>query len=182
MITIHGGHNKPGKIACGASDFLDESKEARILSKKILKLLKKYKIKAKNITVNNGTSQLDILKKLVLKANKLNRDMDISIHFNSYNHTLADGKTMGVECLIHPAAKSNIITLAKKICNNIAAVGFKNRGIKFRDNLYFINKTNKPALIIEVCFVSDEDDAALYLKNKNKVAKAIASAINSFYS
>ena len=30
-VTVHAGHNKNGKIACGASDYIDESKEARII-------------------------------------------------------------------------------------------------------------------------------------------------------
>ncbi|RKI24644.1 N-acetylmuramoyl-L-alanine amidase, partial [bacterium D16-36] len=28
-VTAHAGHNRPGRIACGASDYLDESKETR---------------------------------------------------------------------------------------------------------------------------------------------------------
>ena len=29
VYNIHGGHNPSGKIACGASDLLDESREDR---------------------------------------------------------------------------------------------------------------------------------------------------------
>ena len=29
VYNIHGGHNPAGKIACGASDLLDESREDR---------------------------------------------------------------------------------------------------------------------------------------------------------
>lgn len=38
-------------------------------------------------------------------------------------------------------------------------------------------KTTKPALLIEVCFVSDPDDAALYKKRRDDVARAIVQAI-----
>lgn len=182
MITIHAGHNKPGKPGCGASDWIDESREARILVKKICNLLKKAKINYKNITVNNGTSQNDVLQKLVKRANNCNRDIDISIHFNSFKNSTKDGKTMGVECLVHPTANKRTLKLANNICNTISSIGFNNRHVKYRDDLYFINKSNRPVILIEVCFVTDADDASLYLKNKNNVAKAIASAINSFYA
>ena len=43
-ITLHAGHNPKGKIACGASDYLDESTEARWLVKKVATLLKKKKV------------------------------------------------------------------------------------------------------------------------------------------
>lgn len=41
VYNIHGGHNPSGKIACGASDLLDESKEDRKIAKAIIKYLKK---------------------------------------------------------------------------------------------------------------------------------------------
>lgn len=40
-VTVHGGHNPQGKIACGAADYIDESKEDRIITKKVVSLLKK---------------------------------------------------------------------------------------------------------------------------------------------
>ena len=55
-VTVHAGHNPSGKIACGASDLLDESTEARYITKKVIKLLKKNDIKAVNCTINNGTN------------------------------------------------------------------------------------------------------------------------------
>ena len=39
-ITIHAGHNPSGKIACGASDYIDESTEARYIVKKLVKIHK----------------------------------------------------------------------------------------------------------------------------------------------
>ena len=99
-VTVHGGHNPQGKIACGASDYIDESKEDRIITKKVVALLKKNGIKAYNCTVNNGTSQIDVLRKICAKCNSKTRDIDISIHFNSAVHQkVQDGKTTG--CLLY---------------------------------------------------------------------------------
>ena len=47
-VTVHGGHNPSGKIACGESDLLDESKEDRYITKRVIKLLKKNGVKAVN--------------------------------------------------------------------------------------------------------------------------------------
>ena len=176
-VTVHGGHNPAGKIACGASDYIDESKEDRIITKKVVALLKKNGIKAYNCTVNNGKNQTDVLRKICSKCNSKKRDLDVSVHFNDSSHqTNKDGKTTGTEVWIK--SRTGIRgTLADNICKNISNIGFRNRGVKTTDNLYFLNRTGKPALLIEVCFVSDPDDSTLYKKHKDDVAKAIVKAI-----
>lgn len=179
-VTMHAGHNPKGKIACGASDYIDESKEARIIVKKVVRLLKKNGIKAYDCTVNNGTSQTDVLRKICEKCNAKSRDIDISIHFNSAAHQrILDGETMGTEVWVRDTSSVKG-DLGKRVCNQISKIGFRNRGVKTTSGLWFLNKTTKPALLIEVCFVSDPDDAALYKKNKDNVAKAIVQAILNY--
>ena len=70
--------------------------------------------------------------------------------------------------------------LGNRVCNQISKIGFTNRGVKIDTNLYFLNHTNKPAILIEVCFVSDPDDASLYLKHKDDIAKSIVQAILNY--
>lgn len=179
-VTVHGGHNPQGKIACGASDYIDESREDRIITKKVIRLLKKNRIKAYNCTVNNGTSQTDVLRKICTKCNSKTRDIDISIHFNSAAHQkVTDRKTTGTEVWVRDTSgvKGD---LSKRICNQLSKVGFKNRGVKTTSGLWVLNKTTKPELLIEVCFVSDPDDAKLYKKNRDAVAKAIVQAILNY--
>lgn len=175
-VTVHAGHNKNGKIACGASDYIDESKEARIICKKVIKLLKKNGVKAYNCTVNNGTSQSDVLKKICRKCNAKDRQLDISIHFNAVYHSTSDGKTKGVEviCLNKDGVKG---VAASNVCSQISKIGFTNRGVKINKDLYFLRHTVAPAILIEVCFVDDQDDAKLYKANRDAVAKAIVKAI-----
>ena len=176
-VTIHTGHNPRGKIACGASDYIDESTEARIIVKKVKVLLKKNGIKVYDCTINNGTNQRDVLKKICKKCNSKKRDVDISIHFNSAAHQpKKDDKTTGTEVLVKSMAGVRG-DLAGRICTRLAKLGFRNRGVKVTDNLYVLNQTSKPALLVEVCFVSDPDDASLYKNHKDDVAKAIVKAI-----
>ena len=56
-------------------------------------------------------------------------------------------------------------------------IGFTNRGVKVSKGLYFLNHTKAPAILIEVCFVDDKDDAKLYKQTKNKIVEGIARAI-----
>lgn len=182
LITIHAGHNPSGKIACGASDFLDESTASRELVKLVCKYFKKYKIQYKDITVRNGKSQQDILKKLVKRANKCDSELNVSIHFNSHKHSTRDGKTTGTECWVHEShihknGHDDIAQLGISIAYNISTCGFRNRGCKTSNKLYFLNKTKSPSVLIETCFVSDQDDAEIYNANKKLVAKRIAQAI-----
>lgn len=176
QITIHAGHNKPGKVACGASDYIDESTEARIITRKVARILRRNGLTVYNCTVNNGTSQNDVLKKIVAKCNSHKRQLDVSVHFNACIHSKSDEKTKGVE--VYGVKKDGVRSgVGNRICTKIAKLGFTNRGFKIRNDLYVLNKTTAPAILVEVCFVDDQDDAKLYKKNKTAIAKAIASAI-----
>lgn len=177
-VTVHAGHNPSGKIACGASDLLDESTEARWITRKVIKLLKKNGIKAVNCTVNNGVCQGDVLRKICAKCNAVaDADLHISIHFNSgRSDRTGDGRTGGTEVLL----TKNIDDkgdIAKRVCNQMAKLGFTNRGIKTRTDLYFLNHTKAPALLVEVCFVDDKDDYMLYSADRTDVAHAIARTV-----
>ncbi len=177
-VTVHGGHNPSGKIACGASDFLDESKEDRYITRKVIKLLRKNGIKAINCTVNNGTNQTDVLQKICAKCNAVaDADLHISIHFNSGRaDKKGDRKVGGTEVLLTENV-SDKGDIAKRICNQMSTIGFTNRGVKVNKNLYFLNHTKAPAILVEVCFVDDKDDYMLYTSDRDAVAKAIVRAI-----
>jgi hypothetical protein len=58
-----------------------------------------------------------------------------------------------------------------------SAGGFLNRGPKKRTDLYFLNNTAMPAVLLEVCFVDSSADADLYRRNFEAICKAIAEVI-----
>ena len=162
VYNIHGGHNPSGKIACGASDLLDESREDRKICKEVVRLLKKKGHKAYNCTVSNGTSQTDVLRKICTKCNKRQAALDVSIHLNSgRNDHKGDKKIAGTEiwCTQSVGIKK---TVGNRILANMKKLGFTNRGIKTTGNLYYLNHTINKAILIEVCFVDDRDDYNLY--------------------
>ena len=174
-INVSAGHNPDGKVACGAVGLLKESTEARKVTNELVRLLKEQGHTVYNCTCDNGTSQGDVLKKIVAKCNQHSVDLDVSIHFNAgASAQKKNGQTTGTEVLVYNDS-SKAMAAAQRVAKQISALGFKNRGIKIRDGLYFLRNTKSPAMLIECCFVDDGDDAALY--DYKKMAAAIVQGI-----
>ena len=176
-FNIHAGHNPEGKTGCGAVGLLKESTENRKVKNEVIRLLKQEGHTVNDCTVDNGINQNDILKKIVEKCNKNTVDWDISIHFNSgAKDSTGNGKSTGTEVLVYGNNQEKN-TMASNICKRIEGLGFKNRGVKINNNLYFLKNTKNKALLIECCFVDDADDIALY--NYKTMAKAIVEGLLS---
>lgn len=176
-FNISAGHNPDGKVACGAVGLIKESTEARKIKDKVVQYLRKEGHTAYDCTCNNGTSQNDVLSKIIEKCNSHDVDIDVSIHLNSgADDEKGNGKTTGVEVYVYKET-SHCFAEGVRVCKKIAALGFKNRGIKVNDDLYVLKHTKAPAMLIEVCFVDDEDDTELYKKNIDEISKAIAEAL-----
>ena len=174
-INVSAGHNPDGKVACGAVGLLKESTEARRVTNEVVRLLKEQGHTVYNCTCDNGTSQGDVLKKIVVKCNQHTVDLDVSIHFNAgASAQKKNGQTTGTEVLVYNDS-SKAMAAAQRVAKQIAALGYKNRGIKIRDGLYFLRNTKSPAMLVECCFVDDGDDAALY--DYKKMAAAIVQGI-----
>lgn len=178
MYNVHAGHNQSGRLGSGAVGYLDESKEARKIKKYVIRQLRKKGNKVYDCTVNNGKNQMDVLKRIVQKANKHKVDLDISIHLNSgRNDKRGDGKNGGCEilCTESTGIKKRA---AAGIRDEMKKLGFTDRGTKINNSLYVLNKTKSKAILIEVCFVDDKDDYKCYQKvGAKKIGEAIAKGI-----
>lgn len=161
-INVHAGHNPDGKIACGAVGLMKESTEARNVKNEVIRQLKQLGHTVYDCTCEDGTSQTNVLTKIVSACNAHAVDLDVSIHFNSGAvDKNGNGKTTGVEVLIYNET-SQAKDIAKNVCKSISELGFKNRGVKVRNDLRFLRTTKAPAMLIECCFVDDKDDVQLY--------------------
>lgn len=175
IFNVHAGHNPDGKIACGAVGLIKESTEARKVKDLVIAKLQKLGHTVYDCTVDNGTSQTDVLKKIVAKCNAHTVDLDISIHFNAgANDKKGNGQSTGTEVLVYNK-NSKALQYAQNICGKICELGFKNRGVKYGSSLYFLKRTKSPSCLIEVAFVDDADDVKLY--NTEMVANKIVEAI-----
>lgn len=175
--NVHAGHNAAGKVACGAVSILDESKENRKVVKELIRLLRVDNT-VYDCTVSNAKDVNANLREIVAKCNSHEVDLDISIHFNSgAKDKKGNGKTTGTEVWV-TEAKGVKRVAGENICKNMERLGFKNRGVKETKNLYVLNRTNAKAILVEVCFVDDADDAKLYKKvGYKRIARAIAEGI-----
>lgn len=166
LVGINCGHTESGP-GSGAVGIINESRETRKVGYELIKKLNEKGISTVDCTIDKAPTQARYLARTVEKANSYNLDYFISIHFNS-------GGGKGVEVYTYDGKK---IEKAVRVCDNIASLGFINRGIKNGSGLYVIRRTKAKAMLIEVCFV-DSSDAYLYLKvGSEKIAEAIANAI-----
>ena len=116
---------------------------------------------------SQASSVSNSLVQRVQKANSNNVDLYVSIHANA-------GGGTGTEIYTY---KSKELQQARAVLNNLCDLGFTNRGIK-GSNLYVVNKTNAPAMLIEVCFVDTQSDVELYTKlGNNKIADSIVNGL-----
>lgn len=161
-INVHAGHNPAGKVACGAVGLINESTENRRVRDEVISQLRQLGHTVYDCTVDNGTGQADVLKKIVAKCNAHTVDLDVSIHFNAgAADEKGNGKTTGVEVYSYDSSGIAKDT-AVRVCDRIAMLGFKNRGAKISKTLYVLKNTKAPAMLVECCFVDDRDDVQLY--------------------
>ena len=176
--NVHGGHAAFGAKYCGAVGLLDESKEDRLIANQIISLLQAEGHTVYNCTVDSGTSQTNVLSQICTKCNAHSVDYDISIHLNSgRSDSTGDGKVGGFEIWVTDTSKGKG-DIATRIRSKMKSLGFSDRGTKTTSDLYFLNHTNAPALLLEICFVDDKDDYDLYNKvGYKKIAEEIVKGI-----
>lgn len=175
-IAVRGGHNFQ---APGSSALIDETTEDRKVKDSVIKYLRELGNDVLDVTPGNMDSDSDLAYG-VNKANEWGAELFISIHFNkaynSYNGAI------GTETWVY-SKRDNIKQdeeIALRIVNAIAGLGFKNRGVKERIDLYELRSTKMASIIVEVCFVEATEDVALYKKlGPDTIGKAIAEAISN---
>lgn len=165
-FVISSGH---GKLVRGASGILDEVNEARRVVEQVYHILTtEYNGAGYKFHDNTSRTQAQNLNTIVAFHNRRDRALDISVHFNA-----ASATATGAECLYYDAKG-----LSAKMSKAMAfAMGIADRGPKERKELAFLRGTNKPAILLEVCFVSSAKDAKAYRTNFDAVCEAIAKVI-----
>lgn len=143
---INCGHTRSG-AGSGAVGIINESVETRNVGYALMNLLKSNGHTVVDCTIDKATTQSAYLSQAVQLANRQDLDYFISIHFNA-------GGGKGVEVYTYEGRQ---FTDALEVCQNISALGFKNRGVKSGTGLYVVRKTKAKSMLIEVCFVDTED-------------------------
>lgn len=161
--NVHAGHNS---IVPGAAKYLNEVTENRKVKNKLIQLLRAAGNTVYDCTDEGGDTQSKNLANIVAKCNAHSVDLDISIHLNA-------GSGTGTEVLY--TSEKGKAYAAKVSAAVAAALGIKDRGAKERNDLYVLNHTKAPAILVECCFVDSTTDRDKW--DVDKCAAAIVQGI-----
>ncbi|MFB5675626.1 N-acetylmuramoyl-L-alanine amidase [Paenibacillus terreus] len=108
-------------------------------------------------------------------AKNLNADVFVSIHANSAGSSTASG----TETYYQRSSSKDLANTVHK--HLVAATQLTNRGVRY-GNFHVIRETTMPAILLEVGYLSNSNDAAaLFLEDfQNRVAQGIADGIEEY--
>lgn len=171
-IGVNCGHTIGG-AGYGAVGVIKESNHTRLVGYALMEKLRTAGVNVIDCTIDEADTQAEYLAAAVALANREDLDWFLSIHFNaSAAHT-----GQGVEVYTYEGRQYQD---ALDVCSNIAALGFRNRGVKNGSGMYVVRKTKAKSMLIEVCFCDNAQDVDTY--NSAGGAEAVAQAIfNALY-
>ncbi len=170
-ISINAGHTTAGAGSGAAYKGFNEGVIVRAVAKALTAQLRKKGHTVYDSTVDKATTQNAYLRKVCDLANASGAELVISLHCNaSAAHT-----GHGSECWTYRGKR---VQAAVKTCENLEALGFRNRGIKDGSSFYVVKHTKATCVLVELFFLDNEKDRALYKKHgAEKIAAAIAASI-----
>ena len=173
ILAIDIGHNVP--YDRGAVGIRKEDDLNRLVGNALISKLRGRGIKVVNCTPSTAKSLNDSLYQRVITANNCGATLFVSIHHNA----CPGGYVAEVLCIKSNYQGGLSTKVGQAILNELTLTGLRNRGIKDRRDLYVINNTSMPALIVECAFVDSSSDMANYNPEKSAVAiyKGICTAL-----
>ncbi len=123
-----------------------------------------------------GNSNTESLRERTSQANAFGADYFISLHTNAAESSAATGS----EVLVY-RRDSAAYALGESILYQLsAATGLPNRGILIRPGLYVLRKTEMPAVLVELGFITNPGDAALMNENPALFAEGVFLGISAY--
>lgn len=124
------------------------------------------------------TDQTVFLNPRVELANEVDADFFISIHCNSNDSS----EPNGTQVLYNEVSKKEGFEsklLAQVCLEEVTKVTKENRGLVNGNDILIINKAKMPVALVEVAFMSNDEDMKFLLKqdNRKNIAKSINNAI-----
>ncbi|MBQ8509255.1 MAG: N-acetylmuramoyl-L-alanine amidase [Clostridia bacterium] len=124
-----------------------------------------------------GTSNASSLAARVNAANEWGADYFISLHTNAFSNPSASG----VEAYAYRTGTEGF-RLGENIVDQLSLItGLENRGTFARPSLYVLRRTNMPATLIEMGYITNPGDAALMSGEPDLFALGIYNGILQFF-
>ena len=177
-IYVDQGHNPQSPNAGAEGNGLVEQDLTYEIGTRLVTLLRSngnFDVRVSRPTPETvlGTSNASSLRIRVDEANNFGADYFISLHTNASNNASASGS----EALVYssPSVASELGEDILVWLNRLT--GLRNRGIVNRPGLYVWRKTQMPAVLVEMGFISNPQDAALMNNNPELFAEGIYNGI-----
>ena len=177
-IYIDQGHNPENPNAGAEGSGLREQDITYRVGEELGALLRQnpnYEVRLSRPTPSTslGSSNTTSLRARVDDANAWGADYFISIHTNASENPSANG----IEAFAY-SSPSRAFSLGESILSSLsAATGQKNRGMKVRPGLYVLRKTAMPAVLLEIGFITNSEEAALMNADPSLFARGIYNGI-----
>lgn len=168
----HGGTD-PGACSYGAK----EAEQVLSLKPYLDKSAARYPLLELRYT--RTTDNFVSLDDRVKRANRIPADILVSLHMNSFENSSANGVETWID---YGSTKSPEV--ANKIHENLAKIFPVNRGVKVcasNCRFYVLRYSNMAACLVELGFISNENDLAIFNNNKQAIADSIIDGIASHY-
>lgn len=125
-----------------------------------------------------GTNNSSSLTARVREANSWGADVFLSLHTNASLNANATGS----EALIYSRSSRVALGLAEDILRELnLTTGLRNRGVIERPGLYVLRRTNMPAVLVEMGFITNPTDAELMAYSPELFARGIYRGILEYY-
>jgi len=124
-----------------------------------------------------GTSTTTSLQARVYAANSWGADFFISLHGNISEDTSVSGSEAYVYRSNSPA-----YYMATRILEGLHnATGLTNRGVQVTTHLFVLRRTSMPAVLVEMGYLSNPNDAYLLSTDPQSFARGIYNGILAYY-
>lgn len=176
-VFLNPGHAPNGNPDPGAVNQYNGLRECDVV-KKCADLVESY-LAAAGVEVC-GNLQADELADVCTESNISGADLFVSIHCNAAGNEQANG----TETWYHTSSEGGRVLADCIQTEIIDALDTTDRGIKEaipgQNGLYVLNNTNAVAVLVELAFITNADDAILLVDNIDDFARAIARGITDY--
>ena len=177
-IYIDQGHNPSGANTGAEGNGLREQDVTYEVGRRLAALLRQSGNWDVRLSRNSsdevlGNSNASSLRTRVNDANSWGADYFVSVHTNGST----DPRAEGVEAYAY-SRPSRAFSLGEDIVDSLVqATGFPKRGMFVRPGLYVLKKTSMPAVLVEIGFISNPEEAALMRSSPEVFAQGIYNGI-----